>query len=343
MSTRATYTINETAFNEDVSTSFYIHSDGYSEGAASYFYKMFTTPEGRYSSLMMQFIRGNETAQLMPNKECIGGLEFTYQLNEKGELVQDVIDPITDELKSTKTYQVWDFVNNFLTYNFREPMTAEMVKNNIEPKEIKLYPLTYTLSGDDSAQIETTKSVFDRGIEHLKHIKEHYQSLASNTRSLKDATRCFAVVKSCYDTLSEQNNEKPFISLYGEANTLEQITMLLEQVNEQMKLASGDERIELLAGFQTLLDQLDFDSETTATNEASEPEQPIDKTKPYLGNSVVRNEERDGIEVKFIEKPNDIIRAKLKKNGFKWSNNQGIWWAKFTDQKMTFALDLIGG
>lgn len=342
MSTRATYTLTEYAMDEKISTSFYIHSDGYSEGAAGYFYKMFNQPEPRYSNLMMQFIRANETAQIMPNKDCMGGLEFTYQLNENGELVQDEIDPLTDKITNTKTYKLWDFVNNFLTYDFREALTADQIRNNIEPKEVKLYPLTYMLSVGNYANIATTKVFFDQGISFLREVKANYQGTGNNSHSLKDALRAFAVVKSCYDTLSEQNNDKPFISLYAEANTFEQITMLLQEVNDQISAPDQGNRGELLTGFKSLIDQVELDHHQPQEITASEPEQTIDKTKPYLGNSVVRNEDRDGIEVKFLDKPNDIIRAKLKKNGFKWSNNQGIWWAKFTDQKMSFALGLLG-
>lgn len=44
------------------------------------------------------------------------------------------------------------------------------------------------------------------------------------------------------------------------------------------------------------------------------------------------NTERNGIELSFPDKPDDAIRAQLKAHGFRWSSNQGIWYAHDTQQ-----------
>jgi hypothetical protein len=48
------------------------------------------------------------------------------------------------------------------------------------------------------------------------------------------------------------------------------------------------------------------------------------------------NKEKNGIEIKFLEKPNREILAQLNFNGFRWSKFQGIWYAKDTEKRREF-------
>ena len=84
MSTRATYNIN--------GTSFYIHYDGYQEGAAHYFVNMinafhkpvneenqiYRTANGGYAEA---FLRGNNVASFTSSHEEHTDTEFRYTLN----------------------------------------------------------------------------------------------------------------------------------------------------------------------------------------------------------------------------------------------------------------------
>lgn len=56
--------------------------------------------------------------------------------------------------------------------------------------------------------------------------------------------------------------------------------------------------------------------------------------------SVVLNNEKKGIEIRFDGKPDASILESLKANGFKWSVKQKMWYAKQTDERMTFAGNL---
>jgi hypothetical protein len=47
------------------------------------------------------------------------------------------------------------------------------------------------------------------------------------------------------------------------------------------------------------------------------------------GITIRRNPERQGIEVVFPAKPDEEIRAELKRLGFRWSRRQGLWYARF--------------
>lgn len=49
------------------------------------------------------------------------------------------------------------------------------------------------------------------------------------------------------------------------------------------------------------------------------------------------NKEKNGIEVRFGDKPNSSILTGLKANGFRWSPKQKIWYAKQTPERIEFA------
>jgi hypothetical protein len=57
---------------------------------------------------------------------------------------------------------------------------------------------------------------------------------------------------------------------------------------------------------------------------------------------VSRNEEKQGIEIKFDNKPGPDTLEALKQHGFRWSRFQGLWWAKYRDSRWAFALSLQG-
>ena len=49
------------------------------------------------------------------------------------------------------------------------------------------------------------------------------------------------------------------------------------------------------------------------------------------------NEEHNGVEISFTEKPGDIIRDELKKQGFRWHSAKKVWYAKKTAQRVQLA------
>ena len=49
---------------------------------------------------------------------------------------------------------------------------------------------------------------------------------------------------------------------------------------------------------------------------------------------IIFNEEKNGIEVKFDEKPECAILNALKQNGFRWHNQKKVWFAKRTEQRL---------
>ena len=52
------------------------------------------------------------------------------------------------------------------------------------------------------------------------------------------------------------------------------------------------------------------------------------------------NQDLNGIEIIFASKPATAILEALKKQGFKWNNKKSLWYAKQTDNRLTFANSL---
>jgi hypothetical protein len=53
------------------------------------------------------------------------------------------------------------------------------------------------------------------------------------------------------------------------------------------------------------------------------------------------NDEKNGIELYFNDKPSEVIREQLKRMGFKWSPMRSIWYAKKTDERLNFIQSLL--
>jgi hypothetical protein len=86
MSTRATYQIQiDPDFDGDVT--FYIHHDGYPEGAAAYFYAMHTQSlESVHGSFPEKFVRANGQAEFTRSHESHGDTDYRYDLKSDGTL-----------------------------------------------------------------------------------------------------------------------------------------------------------------------------------------------------------------------------------------------------------------
>ncbi len=84
MSTRATYLLPAENYSDQM-VCFYIHSDGYPEGAADYFHKMHYC-KNRSAGMAGRFFRANDKAEFTPCHEAHGDTEFQYTINIENEL-----------------------------------------------------------------------------------------------------------------------------------------------------------------------------------------------------------------------------------------------------------------
>ena len=81
MGTRATYQFQATNFAP--SQTFYIHWDGYPEGAAVYFEAMLKCENSR-SGLAGQFFRANELAEFTESHKLHADTEYRYNISYDG-------------------------------------------------------------------------------------------------------------------------------------------------------------------------------------------------------------------------------------------------------------------
>ena len=56
--------------------------------------------------------------------------------------------------------------------------------------------------------------------------------------------------------------------------------------------------------------------------------------------NITLNTEKNGIELRFDSKPSAEILTKIKENGYRWSNNQKIWYAKQKENTITIANEI---
>lgn len=54
----------------------------------------------------------------------------------------------------------------------------------------------------------------------------------------------------------------------------------------------------------------------------------------------ILNEKLNGVEIYFDSKPEDSIRSEMKASGFRWSQRQGMWYAKQSETTLTLAKKL---
>jgi hypothetical protein len=61
-----------------------------------------------------------------------------------------------------------------------------------------------------------------------------------------------------------------------------------------------------------------------------------------VGVVVTENEQKDGVEVRFAEKPEADVIQKMKDHGFRWSKFQKLWYARRSPETLEFAYSLAG-
>jgi len=61
------------------------------------------------------------------------------------------------------------------------------------------------------------------------------------------------------------------------------------------------------------------------------------------GIEVIENKEKDGIEIRFPDKPSAEVLSKLKMNGFRWNNRTKLWYKKRSENALIFANSLSRG
>lgn len=108
MSTRATYKLSTGRDGRMIC--FYIHYDGYPEGAAEYFRAMQRCKHNR-GGYAARFIRTNELAEFTSSHQAHGDTEYRYDLSHDGNLVAKKRIDFGKNWKTFYTGPWYDFIN----------------------------------------------------------------------------------------------------------------------------------------------------------------------------------------------------------------------------------------
>ncbi len=75
-----------------------------------------------------------------------------------------------------------------------------------------------------------------------------------------------------------------------------------------------------------------------------EPTAPKPLESPKTGNQIIisKNDKLNGIEVKFQIKPDNTVISKLKQLGFRWSQFNGLWYSRYSDNLMSIIKTELG-
>ncbi|GMU20599.1 MAG: hypothetical protein AMXMBFR13_06960 [Phycisphaerae bacterium] len=60
-----------------------------------------------------------------------------------------------------------------------------------------------------------------------------------------------------------------------------------------------------------------------------------------VGVQVTENEQKDGVEIRFAEKPDQSVIEQVKSHGFRWSKFQKLWYARRSEETLAFAYGLV--
>ena len=81
--------------------------------------------------------------------------------------------------------------------------------------------------------------------------------------------------------------------------------------------------------------EAEINQHTNSTVEQQEEEE-VPSTQISNNIEVIYNTEKNGIELKFADKPSEEVRANLKANGFRWSKYNKVWYVKDTKEARDF-------
>jgi hypothetical protein len=168
MSTRATYNID--------SKCFYIHYDGYCEGAAVYFWNMHKA-KGR-GGCAEAFLRGNDLAEFTQSHNAHGDTEYRYDLTDETLTVWERSgDWGKPEFKKAWSGYWWEFVNAH----------ARMIEG---------FERLAKINGRVSTRTELVARI-DEATNHLKTYSAKFPTYTGNIEGIKgDLQRAEAALKT---------------------------------------------------------------------------------------------------------------------------------------------------
>ena len=114
MATRATYQFNSK--NPEVTTTVYIHYDGYPQGSAYYFYQTLLDPSS--GNLATQFIKANNQAEITKSHEAHGDTEWQYTIDGDNLEATVSVFHVSEEERLPMfrfALPLYQFINNYIS------------------------------------------------------------------------------------------------------------------------------------------------------------------------------------------------------------------------------------
>ena len=144
MSTRATY-----SFISDnlPAVTFYIHCDGYKEGAAQYFYNAVVS-ENESGSFVSKFLRANERADFTRSHDAHGDTEYRYTLSDSFLLTVEAYNHTSDDWGVDFTGPLDQFINDYSGAYVENPQKVFMLNGRLT---VESFVLRYVHSSLTSA------------------------------------------------------------------------------------------------------------------------------------------------------------------------------------------------
>ena len=150
MSTRANYIFKS---GRKTLATFYIHHDGYPEGAASYFQNALILGNGKINSPDL-FLRANENCEI---SDIHGDIEYLYEFNIKTQMINCYAVYFTDNYKMLKSPRykedIYSFINrHFMVFSYVRKFSYKGEKGN--EKRIKSENTWHHISVQDKYEIK---------------------------------------------------------------------------------------------------------------------------------------------------------------------------------------------
>lgn len=109
----------------------------------------------------------------------------------------------------------------------------------------------------------------------------------------------------------------------------------LEETNQRVRVEHGRGEEFLSSVINHRMYNADLSIASIATAPVEKAHEPVAATVTEI--TVTENDERDGVEIRFPEKPNQEILNYLKSKGFRWSQRNSCWYAKRSEKTLAIA------
>ena len=274
--------------------------------------------------------------------------EFTHFLEKWNPLVYNEFRKVVfDELRARG-----ENVHDLIEMKQEDGMSYEKAS-----REVVAEAMTDILPDSSFAQelAENHKNIFEKLLEKLKEfvsdLKAYFNSLAKNpsreANALKeqigDTVRYAENIVKMFDEMAVQAVENYQATVATAAETT-------ENVSNSGEIEINPEKIVSIQGINPenidSTEEIDVEAKakkapaTSAQTAQETPTEVVPESEPF---TITENAQYNTLEVKFDEKPSEVVRDILKENKFRWNRTKGVWYGKADRGVLTEALNKAYG